>query len=101
MNEPRDPNETLAADAGSDSGAGRTGADEATNPAIDLSSLAADSLEVGLAAAFGKNAGRATLQPRPDAARAAQGGRRRKLADRQTHIRRHALERRGRRSLQV
>jgi eukaryotic-like serine/threonine-protein kinase len=55
MTEPGDPNETLAADA--DSGAGRTGAGETTNPTADFSSLPADSLDVGLAAAFGKAPG--------------------------------------------
>ena len=83
MNEPRDPNETLAADA--DSGAGRTGAGETTNPTINLGALAADSLEVGLAAAFGKNSGPPRSKPRPYAAGAAEGSRRRKLAGRQTH----------------
>ena len=57
MNEPRDPSETLAADADGAPGAGRTGASETTNPTIDLGALAADSLEVGLVAAFGKNSG--------------------------------------------
>ena len=59
MNEPRDPNETLAADANAndDSGADRTGAGKTTNPTVDFSSLPADSLEVGLAAAFGKAPG--------------------------------------------
>ena len=59
MTEPGDPNETRAADnnANDDSGAGRTGAGEPRNPTIDLGSLAADSLEVGLAAAYGKNSG--------------------------------------------
>jgi eukaryotic-like serine/threonine-protein kinase len=47
MNEPRDPNETI----------GRTPPDETSNPTVDFSSLPADSLEVGLAAAFGKNPG--------------------------------------------
>ena len=54
MNEPRDPNETLAANADADSGADRSGAGEITKPTIDLGSLVADSLELGLAAAFGK-----------------------------------------------
>ncbi len=59
MNEPHDPSETLAADtkADDDSGAGQTGAGETTNPTVDFSPLPADSLDVGLAAAFGKNAG--------------------------------------------
>ena len=59
MNEPHDPGETLAADtnADDDSGAGRTGAGEATHPTVDFSALPADSLEVGLAAAFGKAPG--------------------------------------------
>jgi eukaryotic-like serine/threonine-protein kinase len=59
MNEPRDPNETL--DVGTASG--RTDPDEAANPTVDLGSLTADSLEVGLAAAFGRNPGppRSTL----------------------------------------
>ena len=77
MNEPRDPNETLAADANADanddSGAGRTGAGETTNPTVDFSSLPADSLDVGLAAAFGKSTWPATLEPRQSAAGAAQG----------------------------
>ena len=51
MNEPRDPNETLA--AGTDPDA----PDEAANPTIDLGSLPDDSLELGLAAAFGKTPG--------------------------------------------
>ncbi len=46
MNEPRDPNETLA------SGARRTDPGDAANPTVDFSSLPADSLDVGLAAAF-------------------------------------------------
>jgi eukaryotic-like serine/threonine-protein kinase len=73
MNDPRDPNETLAADADADSGDGRTGGDETTNPTIDLG---ADSLEVGLAAAFGKNAGppRSSLGPmRPVLLKEAEG----------------------------
>ncbi len=63
MNQPRDPNETVAADsdANADSGAGagasQTGADETTDPSVDPGPLAADSLEVGLAAAFGMNSG--------------------------------------------
>ena len=59
MNEPRDPNETLDVGAA----AGRAAPDETANPTIDLGSLTADSLEVGLAAAFGRNPGppRSTL----------------------------------------
>ncbi len=59
MNEPHGPDETLAAhiDADDDSGAGRTGAGETTNPTVDFSALPAEALEVGLAAAFGKNSG--------------------------------------------
>ena len=59
MNEPHDPSETLAAltEADDDSGAGQTGAGEATNPTMDFSLLPADSLDVGLAAAFGKAPG--------------------------------------------
>jgi tetratricopeptide (TPR) repeat protein len=55
MNETRDPNETR--DEGT--AASGTGPDETTNPTrdIDLGSLAAESLDVGLAAAFGKNPG--------------------------------------------
>ena len=51
MNDPRDPNETLAAD--DSSATGQTGPDETSNPTLDLGPLGADSLEVGLAAAFG------------------------------------------------
>ena len=59
MNEPRDTNETF--DVGTASG--RAAADETANPTVDLGSLTADSLEVGLAAAFGRNPGppRSTL----------------------------------------
>jgi eukaryotic-like serine/threonine-protein kinase len=53
MNEPRDANETLA----SGTGACRTEPGETPNHTVDLGSLAADSLEVGLAAAFGKAPG--------------------------------------------
>ncbi len=51
MNEPRDPNETLAVGTGPDD------PDETANPTVDLGSLTADSLEIGLAAAFGRNPG--------------------------------------------
>ena len=59
MNEPRDPNETLAADTNANEipePAGPARARQQIRP-VDLSALAADSLEVGLAAAFGKNSG--------------------------------------------
>ena len=58
MNEPHDPSETAAAtNANDDSGAGRTGPGETTNPTIDFSALLADSLDLGLAAAFCKAPG--------------------------------------------
>ena len=53
MNEPLDPDETRD----ERTAASGTGPGDAANPPFDFSSLTADSLEVGLAAAFGKNPG--------------------------------------------
>ena len=63
--------------------AGPARARQRTRPSISAT-LAADSLDVGLAAAFGNVAGAATFELRQFAAGAAQGGPRRKLAGRQT-----------------
>ncbi len=49
MNESRDPNKTK--------GAGEAAPGETTQPIVDFSSLTGDSLEVGLAAAFGQESG--------------------------------------------
>ncbi len=57
MNEPRDTDETLDA--------GPTDVDQNSPPTVDLGPLSGDSLEVGLAAAFGKYPGppRSSLGP--------------------------------------
>ena len=72
---------------------------ETTNPTVDLGALAADSLDAGLAAGFGKNSGppRSSLgDMRPVLLKEAEGE---SSLRRQAEVRRHAAEGRGRRPL--
>ena len=87
MNEPHDPNETRD----ERTAASRTDPGDAANPTVDFSSLAAESLEVGLAAAFGKNPGppRSSIgDMRPVLLKEAEGE---SCARRQADVRRHAV----------
>ncbi len=95
MNEPLDPDETRD----ERTAASGTVPGEAANPPSDFSSLTAESLEVGLAAAFGKNPGppRSSIGAmRPVLLKVAEGE---SCARRAAHVRRHAFQRRDRRPL--